>query len=36
MGGSGVDEKIVVLNGTAEAEAIALIFNTHHANAALQ
>ena len=36
MGGSGVHQKIVVLNGAAEAEAIALIFDTHHTNAAFQ
>jgi hypothetical protein len=36
MRGTGVDKKIVIFNVAAEAEAIALIFDAHHANAALQ
>jgi hypothetical protein len=36
MGGSGVDEKIVIFNRTAEAKAIPIVFDTHHASAALQ
>ena len=36
VGGSGVNKKVVIFNVAAEAEAIALIFDTRHANAALQ